>query len=351
MQLDVFPGFASPTGDGRWRMLVSGAVRHEYVPTVRKRMLIRLLGNLMDATEDQLSSPGFLRRVTPFVADGAARLVVQVRLGNQGLALRKRTRRNGHFSQWVTVPAALVEACREADRFGRPMLQPEVLCESEGQTLRETLETWIVPATGMTIVSDVDDTIKESAIGDRTEMLANTFLRDFRAVAGMAELYRELARSGCAFHYVSSSPCQLQQALLGFRDGEGFPGGSLHLRDFRLRNHVLQKVARIRRSGKSKVIRRLIENQPARRFVLVGDAGERDIDLYRKAARRSPRQVAGIFIRRLAEVPFPEERAEKCRDSLPGTLVGDFETADQLARLMQRVLEASPERIATCDPV
>jgi Uncharacterized conserved protein (DUF2183) len=351
MQLDAFPGFALPTGDGCWRMLVSGAIRHDYLPTVRKRMLIRLLGNLMDATEDQLSSPEFLRRVTPFVADGAGKQVVQVRLGDQGLALRKRTRRNGHFSQWVTVPAGLVEACRETDRFGRALLQPEVLCEIDGQILRETAETWLVPATGTTIVSDVDDTIKESAIGDRSEMLANTFLREFRAVEGMAKLYRELADSGCAFHYVSSSPCQLLHALLGFRDGEGFPGGSLHLRDFRLRNHVLQKVARIRRSGKSKVIRRLIESQPGRRFILVGDAGERDLDLYRKVARRSPRQVAGIFIRRLADVPFPEERAGKCRDSLPGTLVGDFETADQLDRLMRRVLEASPERMVSCDPV
>lgn len=350
MQLDAFPGFALPTGDGRWRMLVSGAVRQPYVPTVRKRMLIRLLGNLMDASDDQLTSPEFLRRVTPFVSDGAARLEIQVRLGNQGLTLKKRTRRNGHFSQWVTVPAGLVDACRETDRFGRPLLQPEVLCEAEGQPLRAVQETWLVPAAGLTVISDVDDTIKESAIGDRSKMLANTFLREFRAVTGMADLYRELAQAGCAFHYVSSSPCQLLHTLLGFRDGQGFPGGSVHLRDFRLRNHVLQKVARIRRSGKSKVIRRLIESQPGRHFVLVGDAGERDIDLYRKASRRARNQVAGIFIRRLSDSPFPEDRVEKCREQLPGTLVGDFETADQLSRLMRRVLESSPSRTISCDP-
>ena len=55
----------------------------------------------------------------------------------------------------------------------------------------------------------------------------------------------------------------------------------------------------LRRSGKLSVIRALFKTFPQRRFLLVGDSGEHDPEIYGAMARRFPQQVAGIFIRQL----------------------------------------------------
>ena len=39
---------------------------------------------------------------------------------------------------------------------------------------------------------------------------------------------------------------------------------------------------------------------PGRRFLLVGDSGERDPEVYAEVARRRPEQVTGIAIRQVA---------------------------------------------------
>lgn len=304
-------------------------------------MLIRMLASIIDATEEQVASPEFVRRVSPFVANAARKLPVSVSLGDTGVRLKKPTRRNGHFQQWLSLPGHLVDRCLQSDLHGRPVLRPLITCSAPDGVLQSEGSIWLARSGGWSVISDVDDTIKESAIGDRRKMLVNTFLRDFQAVEGMAEVYGRLARSGAGFHYVSSSPCQLLGPLSGLLADAGFPGGSMHLREFRLRNHVLQKVARIRRSGKSRVIRRLIQSQPSRRFLLIGDSGETDIDIYRKAARRYPDQVAGIFIRRLECSEFPADKMRRLRDSCPATLCADFEHPHQLDGLLARVVEQS----------
>src|SRR5439155_2309238 len=105
---------------------------------------------------------------------------------------------------------------------------------------------------------------------------------------------------GAAFHYVSSSPWQLYEHLVAHLAEEGFPTGSFHLRSFRLRDHLLRRILMLRRSGKAGVIRSLLKMFPQRQFLLVGDSGERDPEIYGAMARRYPRQVAGILIRQLS---------------------------------------------------
>ena len=90
--------------------------------------------------------------------------------------------------------------------------------------------------TGISIVSDIDDTIKISEVPVRKELLANTFLRDFKAVPGMSEAYRQWVAAGASLHYVSASPWQLYSALSEFMEQQKFPKGSFHLRLFRLKD-------------------------------------------------------------------------------------------------------------------
>lgn len=67
----------------------------------------------------------------------------------------------------------------------------------------------LVEEQGLSVISDLDDTIKDSSVLDTPQLLANTFAREFRPVPGMAEVYRDWAAIGAAFHYLSASPWQL----------------------------------------------------------------------------------------------------------------------------------------------
>jgi hypothetical protein len=86
----------------------------------------------------------------------------------------------------------------------------------------------------VSVVSDIDDTIKITEIPAGTEIvLRNTFLRDFVAVPEMAQIYRALYQdpTNASFHYVSGGPWPLYRPLAEFLiKQEGFPAGSFHMR-------------------------------------------------------------------------------------------------------------------------
>ena len=83
-------------------------------------------------------------------------------------------------------------------------------------------------------------------------------------------------------------------------------------------------------SGKGAAIRMLLSKFPQRRFLFIGDSGEKDLEIYRKLSIKYPEQVLGILIRNLVEHPLDPERLERCRASLPGVLVSSFESAAEL---------------------
>ena len=96
-------------------------------------------------------------------------------------------------------------------------------------------ELLLIPPTGLSIISDIDDTVKLSDVLNKRELLRNTFLREFVPVEGMAELYRHWGEEHEAvFHYVSASPWQLQPELEGFLRNSGFPPATFHLKSVRL---------------------------------------------------------------------------------------------------------------------
>ena len=155
----------------------------------------------------------------------------------------------------------------------------------------------VVPAQGLSVISDIDDTVKITQVRDQQQMLLNTFARRFAAVPGMAEHYRQLARNPqTRFHYLSSSPIQLAPALGAFLQGERFPPGSIHLRESTTWRTLIPGDGE-GRSHKLASIRRLMEDFPDRRFLLVGDSGELDPEIYGEVARAQAQRIEGIVIR------------------------------------------------------
>lgn len=166
----------------------------------------------------------------------------------------------------------------------------ELLHRFRGQAL-------VVPEQGVSVISDIDDTIKRTQVRDRREMLLNTFARRFESAPRMAGWYRALAKvPGTRFHYLSASPIQLYPALSDFIRNADFPQGSMHLRESTTWRTLIpgDEDSRTHKLG---VIGRLLAEFPQRRFVLVGDSGEADPEIYAQTFRSHPQRIESIVIR------------------------------------------------------
>ena len=156
------------------------------------------------------------------------------------------------------------------------------------------------------VVTDIDDTLLKTDVTSLFKLKALWYTLSDNAhtrvaFAGAADLYRYLAegtQQGDAHNpvfYLSRSPWNLYDMLEQFLDVRGFPKGPIFLRDVDLLKEISGS-----HGHKRATIERLIEHFPTLRFVLVGDAGEHDADIYHAVAERYPERVRAIVIRNVA---------------------------------------------------
>ncbi|CAO3635638.1 unnamed protein product [Mucor fragilis] len=153
----------------------------------------------------------------------------------------------------------------------------------------------LIEPTGISIISDIDDTIKDTQIlsGART-VLSKTFFESPQGVSGMADAYMAWYTQGASFHYVSNSPFQLMPMLERFLRDSQFPPGSMHLRDD---GKLLSRLVETPGQAKRDAILRIMADFPQRHFVLIGDSGEIDLEIYTRIASEFPDQILKIYIR------------------------------------------------------
>ena len=165
------------------------------------------------------------------------------------------------------------------------------------------------PAADVVVVSDIDDTIIDSGIAHGlVATLSTALLRDASTrvpLEGAAELYRAMARDADGperpFVYLSTSPWNLVRFLQRFLEQHRFPAGPLLLTDWGPGAGGLLRVGT--QQHKLTALRSLAELLPRPRFVLVGDSGQQDADIYRTFALEHPGRVAAVYIRLAADDP------------------------------------------------
>ncbi|MDR1912171.1 MAG: App1 family protein [Helicobacteraceae bacterium] len=149
---------------------------------------------------------------------------------------------------------------------------------------------------GVAAIFDIDDTIKDSNVLDKKALLANTFFNEYKAVDGAKEIFESIkSLDNPSFHYVSASPAQLYPALKEFFDKEGFPIGSFHLRDATDFGDFVADKERLM-EHKRNAIEKLFKAYPKRRFILVGDSGENDPEVYAEFNKKYPDRVIKVII-------------------------------------------------------
>ena len=333
----LFPSLGHLAPDGEtWHVQVHGEVFSQRSGLgLAKRFLLRMLKRAMRAPDSEFGTAIFQQRIARWLASDGRGKKIAIKVGPKVHVLPKKSRRNGHFFgtlQLTPGDLSVFNATRPANQ----LLTLDV-CGPSGDPLLVQGRVHLLGQTGVSVISDIDDTIKHSHVACKRTLLRNTFLNRFEPVVGMADAYQRWADAGAAFHYVSSCPWQLYREIADYFSEAGFPAGSFHLRSFRLRDHLISRLLMMRRSGKAKVIFRILKTFPQRKYILVGDSGEHDPEIYGAAARRFPDQIERILIRRLTSKSESLERYQKAFRNVPKNVVQIFTDPGEISPLAESI--------------
>jgi len=271
-----------------WQLPIHAWV-HELEPArKRKAMLASLLEHAIGLEIADDARAYFDRRVGLMCADNEGRKRIIINIAGQQHALPLTTS-SGHVRTTLVLDADLVA------RHVQHGVLPFGAVLSDGR--RATGGVRLVPSTGLSVISDIDDTVKITEVLDKTAMLRRTFLEAFVSVPGMSSLYQHWAASGAILHFVSSSPWHLYEPLEELLDRDGFPARSMSLKMVRVKDRSVMNLLKKGTQTKPAQIEPILARFPQRRFILVGDSGEQDPEVYAQIFRAHPEQIQSICIR------------------------------------------------------
>ncbi len=222
---------------------------------------------------------------------------VHVRVAAGAHEVVATTNEEGYFS--ATLPLKTLPYARGWIPIEYTLLDP-----APAQPIRFHGEALIPPADAQFgVISDIDDTIIVSHATSLLQMARLTLLSNARQrvpFAGAASFYRALhvGASGHAANpifYLSSSPYNLYDLLVDFMEIHGFPAGPLLLRDYGLDRSLWRTFEH--GGHKSVNLDELLALYPTLPFILIGDSGQQDPEIYADAARRWPGRICAIYIR------------------------------------------------------
>ena len=157
------------------------------------------------------------------------------------------------------------------------------------------------------VVSDIDDTVMRTGVANKLKMLWRLFVEDADsrvAFPGVAALYRALhagvgGADGNPMLYVSRAPWGLYEMLSEFFQRHGIPAGPvLFLREWGLSwTHPLPRRAT---DHKQAVIRHMLALYRDLPFVLIGDSGQHDPEVYAQIVEENPGRVLAVYIRNVS---------------------------------------------------
>lgn len=334
-RVTLYPAMAWRS-NGHWEIEVNGWVFEPEWRRLTEAIVRRSLG----LDEDEMSKEElgiFHERIQPFLMDAEGGKRVALRLGESAEGVAESDR--GGRCQWrLSASDEQVARWRTSGIFTNGVARFSIV-RHDRQVPTPTALALIEPI-GVSVISDIDDTIKVSAVGNRRELLRNTFCRPMKPVPGMVEVYRAWAERGAHLHYVSASPWQLFGPLNDFTRSIGFPAGVFHLKQIGVADGTLRRLFDSPGEYKVPVIEELLARFPQRLFVLVGDSGEKDPEIYGELARRHPTQVVRVLIREASGAPLSGTRLRLAFVDLPRDRWQVFSNAAEISRELPRKTSA-----------
>lgn len=254
---------------------------------------------------------------------------VRLRLG--GNSREVLTDEEGYYRAWIRSPAATQDSPPWHDIEATVVWPVHADVPSVSATGRALLPP---RSARFGVISDLDDTVIRTEATRLLRMLKRTLLENARTrlpFAGVAAFYSALQRGaggdeGNPVFYVSSSPWNLYPVLTDFLEHQQIPDGPLVLRDWGLNDGGALPT----RHGHHKLgaIRQILDCYPDLPFILIGDSGQEDPEIYRDVVHQHGERILAVYIRDVT--PHPGRR-------------------DAIAQLAQEVSSAGSELLLSED--
>ncbi|WP_201862752.1 App1 family protein [Microvirga soli] len=160
------------------------------------------------------------------------------------------------------------------------------------------------------VISDIDDTVMHTGVANKLRMLWHLFVEDAQtrvAFPGVGALYRALHAGASGDQqnpmlYVSRAPWGIYEVLEEFFDRHGIPVGPiLFLREWGV--SWTSPLPRKAEDHKRELIHNMLALYGELPFVLIGDSGQHDPEIYRQIVEEHPGRVLAVYIRNISRNP------------------------------------------------
>lgn len=283
----------------------------------------RIEDAIQEFRERRARKRGLLPTVIPYVGYGAPtwlRVLGRVLLTREARSSKPSVRGWRSFTSvpvnhvTVVVSVAGVEHRVTSDRGGvidarvQSELNPgwhtvTLRVEDSAETAAVESKVFVIdPAAGFGMVSDIDDTVMVTALPRPFLAAWNTFVLNEHArtpTPGMAVLYDRLTKAhpGAPVLYLSTGAWNVAPTLNRFLSRNLYPAGPLLLTDW---GPTSDRLFRSGRQHKVASLERLANEFPDLKWLLIGDDGQHDEEIYGEFARAHPANVAAVAIRQLS---------------------------------------------------
>jgi len=290
----------------QWVAEIKGWIYETDYLAVERFTFVSLIEGVVGSIDEEPSF--FEERISPFLADNESDEDIIVTIGDTTYNI-KSSNSVGHFFDTINISQKDVQNLREDNILEYTIVMPE------DDTRIFKGKIFLLDDNGTMIISDIDDTIKitEVYLGNE-KVIENTFLQSAKVAPKMQELYQKLEseNSDVSFHYVSGSPWELYNVIVKFLKENSFKEGTLHLKELSLNPFssglydFLDKESTY--NHKVETISLMMQNFPNKKFILIGDSGEKDPEVYGYLLENYKNQIKSIYIRNVTDETLDNSR-------------------------------------------
>jgi phosphatidate phosphatase APP1 len=189
-------------------------------------------------------------------------------------------------------------------RLKKPLEQGyhDIPIEVENHSVKHLLRVPIMIEQGVGIISDFDDTLIISDVPHKVKLAYNLLAKNYKqrkVVEGMKERFEAILSQNpkdfpSPLFILTGSPKQLFDAINPFLEYHHFPSHQLIAKQLHgdASDSLFDQL-----SYKTKEIERLFAFYPKMEWVLFGDSGEKDKEVYERISKKYPNQVRAYYIR------------------------------------------------------
>ena len=245
------------------------------------------------ATEGESLARNLINTWRRFESDEVAG--AKVRVSYRDAVVETVTDREGHFQVRL-----------EPKELADHLLWHEVACEAPDHGATAIVRVMLPAAPEFGIISDIDDTIVHTGATSLVTMMKSVINNAAARLPfeGIGDLYRALHRDRNPLFYVSSSPWNLYELFEDFMSINGIPPGPMLLQDWGIDTDTL--IMDPHERHKLAQIQTVLDYYPDLRFVLVGDSGQKDPEIYLRVMQVHPGRVIAAFIRDVTDTTRDE---------------------------------------------